>query len=350
MFSPPRVLERRADTALRAMKSVCIALISILSLRIFLGAINSALSVVHLVVFWALADAIYALIKKLPFLRNKKVFFDFPAAVAMFTAIAYLTAGYFLAHDVSIARYSVETDKTIGNVRIVMFADSHIGTTFDGDGFAAHVKTMQAQEPDIVVIAGDFVDDDTSRADMTAACAALGTLKTTYGVFYAYGNHDKGYYEDSRRSFDADELAAELSKNGVTVLEDEHVRLDCGITVIGRREAEDERREGKPRADISDLTEYANASDFTLVINHQPTDYDNEAEAGVDLVLSGHTHGGQMFPIGMVSDIFGLNDRVYGRERRGSTDFIVTSGISDWAFKFKTGCRSEFVVIDVKGA
>ena len=56
-----------------------------------------------------------------------------------------------------------------------------------------------------------------------------------------------------------------------------------------------------------------------------------------------------MFPIGLVSDLFGLNDMVYGHEKRGATNFIVTSGISDWAIDYKTGCFSEFVVIDVKG-
>ncbi|MDE6401955.1 MAG: serine/threonine protein phosphatase, partial [Clostridiales bacterium] len=98
-----------------------------------------------------------------------------------------------------------------------------------------------------------------------------------------------------------------------------------------------------------ELTKDLDESKFSIVINHQPTDYDNEAKAGVDLVLSGHTHGGQMVPIGLISDLFKMNDRVYGHEKRAATNFIVTSGISDWAIGFKTGCYSEFVVIDVHG-
>ncbi|MDE6965570.1 MAG: serine/threonine protein phosphatase, partial [Clostridiales bacterium] len=103
------------------------------------------------------------------------------------------------------------------------------------------------------------------------------------------------------------------------------------------------------RAEISELTKDLDDGKYQIVINHQPTDYANETAAGVDLVLSGHTHGGQMFPIGLVSDLFGLNDMVYGHEKRGATNFIVTSGISDWAIDYKTGCFSEFVVIDVNG-
>ena len=78
-------------------------------------------------------------------------------------------------------------------------------------------------------------------------------------------------------------------------------------------------------------------------------DYDAEAEAGADLVLSGHTHGGQMLPINRIGEWIGANDFTYGYERIDSTDFIVTSGISDWAIDFKTGCRSEYVVIEING-
>ena len=85
------------------------------------------------------------------------------------------------------------------------------------------------------------------------------------------------------------------------------------------------------------------------MLDHQPNDYQNQADAGVDLVLSGHTHGGQLFPLNKVGEWIGANDRTYGFEKRGQTNFIVTSGLSDWAIKFKTGTKSEFVVIDLLG-
>ena len=81
--------------------------------------------------------------------------------------------------------------------------------------------------------------------------------------------------------------------------------------------------------------------------DHQPTDYNNQAKTEVDLVFSGHTHGGQLFPFNQVGKWIGANDLVYGHEKRNKTDFIVTSGISDWAIKFKTGTKSEYVVINL---
>ncbi|MDE7106781.1 MAG: metallophosphoesterase, partial [Clostridiales bacterium] len=222
------------------------------------------------------------------------------------------------------------------------------GTTFSGTELNEYVKQMQSYNPDIVVIAGDFVDDDTSHKDMVDACKALGNLKTTYGVYYAFGNHDKGYYDNSGRGYTGDDLIAELTKNNVTVLQDDIT--DCGdFYVVGRSDASEVQR-GGDRLDIGDLVGNIDKDKYSIVINHQPTDYAAESKASVDLVLSGHTHGGQMIPIGLISDIFGLNDRVYGWEKRDNTNFIVTSGIADWAFRFKIGCVSEFVVIDVVGA
>ena len=85
-----------------------------------------------------------------------------------------------------------------------------------------------------------------------------------------------------------------------------------------------------------------------LMLDHQPNDYAGESSAGVDLVLSGHTHGGQLIPITKVGEWIGANDSTYGHQKRNATDFIVTSGISDWALKFKTGTRSEYVVIKIE--
>ena len=161
------------------------------------------------------------------------------------------------------------------------------------------MKTIEAQNPDVVLIVGDFVDDDTTKEDMIRCCAALGEIKTTYGVYYVFGNHDKGYYSPEYRGYDGDDLIEELKKNKVHVMQD----------------------------DVA------------------------QAEAGVDLVLSGHTHGGQLFPLMTIENHTDLapDDRVYGYEKRGSTNFIVTSGISDWAIKFKTGCRSEYLMLEIDG-
>lgn len=98
---------------------------------------------------------------------------------------------------------------------------------------------------------------------------------------------------------------------------------------------------------MEELVSGLDKNKFIIVMDHQPNDYEKEAKARVDLVLSGHTHGGQLFPLNKVGEWIGANDKTYGIERRGQTNFVVTSGLSDWAIRFKTGTKSELVVIDV---
>ncbi len=205
----------------------------------------------------------------------------------------------------------------------------------------------QAENPDIVVITGDYVDDDTSREDMEAACAALGTLETTYGAYYVFGNHDKGYYGPKYRGYSGDDLIAELEKNHVTVLQDETVPIGDGFSLIGRQDRSEGQQGG--RASMEELMENVSPGSYSIVLDHQPHDYDAQAAAGADLVLSGHTHGGQLFPFNHMGEWLGIDDKSYGLEQRGDTNFIVTSGISNWAIQFKTGCKAEYAVIDIKG-
>ena len=87
---------------------------------------------------------------------------------------------------------------------------------------------------------------------------------------------------------------------------------------------------------------------YNIVLNHQPNDQMEEKKAGADLVLSGHTHGGQLIPITYVGEWIGANDQTKGIKVDGESTFIVSDGISDWEIPFKTGCKAEYLVIDVK--
>lgn len=163
-------------------------ILSIAILWITMGSINAIVCMIHLACFWLIFDLIFKFVGKKK--QSKRYY---AGAVAIIFSISYLSVGYYLANHVWQTNYSITTDKIDGKLRIVQFADSHVGATFDGKGFAKYVDEMQQQNPDVVLITGDFVDDDTSKEDMLLACEALGTLKTTYGVYFAFGNHDKGY-------------------------------------------------------------------------------------------------------------------------------------------------------------
>ena len=260
--------------------------------------------------------------------------------IAIVGSVIYLIIGYYFCHHVWQTDYTLRTEKKVGTLKIAMFADSHIGAIFDGNGFAEHIKTIEQQNPDIVLIAGDFVDDWSNKTDLQIACKALKNMKTKYGVWLSYGNHDEGFFND--RDFTAEELTKTIKESGIHLLIDEYELIDDRFYVVGRKD-----RSSGQRKDINSLLKNVDKDKYIIVLDHQPNDYDNEANSYADLVLSGHTHGGQLFPITYVGEWFHLNDRTYGYEQRNKTDFIVTSGIADWAIKFKTGTKSEYVVIDI---
>ena len=297
-------------------------------------------AVINLAVIWMLCDLLFAILRKFGAFRTAVLYLA--GVTALLTTAVYLSVGYYNAKHVRRTDYVIQTGQELdedGDLRILMFADSHLGSVLTAERFASFRDKFAEEEPDLLVIVGDFVDDGTTFADVQTACAMLSELNPKYGKYYVFGNHDRGYFNGN--DFTTSQLIRELEANGVTVLQDEVEQLP-GFALVGR---EDKSR--MSRRSIDKLLEQAEPDSYTIVLNHQPNDYAAEAAAGADLVLSGHTHGGQMLPLGLIGLWSGANDREYGLERRGGTTFIVSSGIADWEIPYKTGAFSEYVVIDL---
>ena len=251
------------------------------------GSMNAIICILHLVVFWLISDLIFKLIQKY---GHKSFTRYYAGAAAIIFTVCYLAVGWYQAHHVWETTYEIHSDKKVGNLRVAVLSDSHTGTTFHGEGFAEHIKEIEAQNPDVLLI-------------------------------------------------------AELEKNNVHVMQDDVELVDDRFYIIGRKDKSEEYSGG--RKTMEELTKDLDPDKFSIVLDHQPQDYDAQAASGVDLVLSGHTHGGQLFPLMTIENHSNLaaDDRVYGYEKRENTNFIVTSGISDWAIKFKTGCKSEYLML-----
>ena len=306
--------------------------------------INAMICMVHLVLFWLICDFVSLLICRI---RRKKTDIYWAGAAALILCSVYLAAGWIGEHHVRFTNYELKTDKLDRDLRIIQFADSHLGATFDSQKFSVYIDEINTLSPDVVVVTGDFVDDDTKRDDLLGGCDALGRLRTKYGVFFVYGNHDKGYSSETKKGWTDTELRDKLAENNVVLLEDEAADFD-GFTIVGRKDRSEEQR-NRTRKTAEQLFSGLDRNRYLILLDHQPYDFDAEAEAGADLVLCGHTHGGQLIPIRHVGEWIGENDLRYGHEKRLNTDFIVTSGISNWKLQFKTGCFSEITVIDIIG-
>ena len=316
-------------------------------LFIFFGGVEVVVILLHTAAIWAIVEGIFAFLMVVCHIDLTQLSVYLAGIITVVITTVYFIVAVYLGSNVFITNYTFDTSKNVEPLRIVQIADTHLGVTLNKDNFGDLVEKINAQNPDVVLITGDYVDDDSKYEDMVGACEALSAINCKYGVYFSYGNHDKGYYDNSRRGYDVAKLEETLRANNVKILEDQYEILDNQYIIIGRG---DKSNSGRLPIDklVAQIDKNEFDNDYTIVLDHQPNDYDAESKANVDLVLSGHTHGGQLLPINRIGEYIGANDFTYGHENIGNTDFIVTSGASSWAMRFKSGVRSELVVIDVK--
>ena len=263
-------------------------------------------------------------------------------AVPVLLTLCVLLLGYFNMHNVVKTHYTVTTDKRIPGYRVALLSDIHYGVSLDGEALAELCREISAQQPDVVILCGDLVDNITTYAQMEELFRNLGEIESTYGSYYVYGNHDRPFYGLESAFTDAD-LRAHMEAAGITVLRDEVLPLTADLTLIGR---EDRSREG--RAALSDLLSEADAATFLLTLDHQPCEYEENAALGTDLLLSGHTHGGQIWPANLLDKLVHFNDANYGLTALDEDSVaIVTSGVAGWGWPIKTSAPSEYVLIEI---
>ena len=291
---------------------------------------------IHLALFFVLGDILYI------FLKKKNIKYTTIGIIVIVVTTSYITYAWFNAMNVKETIYLVDTEKKTDEVDLIFISDSHFGTTINGKDFANYIEEISKDSPDLIIVGGDFVDESTSYEDMSDACEALGNAKTKYGVYMIFGNHDLNTY-GGNRNYSSEEFIAKLSENNVKILQDEVSLINDEIYIIGRKD-----RTVVDRMSITDLTKNLDKSKLIVVADHQPVDYENNKKAGVDLVLSGHTHGGQMFPLAYIGELISENEMTYGMEKQNNTTFVVSSGISGWGIPLKTGTISEYVHIKIK--
>ena len=258
-----------------------------------------------------------------------------PALILTLLIGAY---GFINMKTVRKTEYTVYTEKPPSRAyTVVLIADTHYGNSLKKADIEAVCARISALHPDVLLLGGDIVDESTPDGSVHEIFAQFGGVETTYGTFYVSGNHDRGTY----RAGGGHDIEAALEGTGVIVLRDSSVPLGSELLLLGRRDAGD-----RARAPIAELLPGADAAEFCIVLDHQPKQYAENAAAGADLTLSGHTHAGQIFPAGFLTTVFG-SELNYGRTERDGMTAIVTSGASGWGFPLRTSRHSEFVVITV---
>lgn len=268
--------------------------------------------------------------------------------VPVLVTAVIMICGVITMNNVIATTYEVQTEKALRpeGYRVVMIADSHYGVAGSYEDLVIKADEISSLSPDAVILCGDIVDETTEPSQVDEIFDAFGGIRTAYGVYFVWGNHDRSSAA-LHTQFSEEYLRNVIAENGITILEDEVLNINDDLVIVGR-EDKYEAKKGKDRKPMEVLMQDVDRSRFVICADHQPSSFEEESRCGVDLILSGHTHGGQIWPARQVEEILALDDGIYGRYEIGNTTAIVTSGFYGWSWPVKSGVPSEYVVVDIR--
>ncbi|MGW5092631.1 metallophosphoesterase [Streptomyces coelicoflavus] len=216
--------------------------------------------------------------------------------------------------------------------RIAVVSDIHLGPVL-GRGFAQKVvDTINSTQPDLIAVVGDLVDG--SVKDLGPAAAPLAQLKARHGAYFVTGNHE--YFSG------AEQWVAEVRRLGLLPLENARTELPhfdlAGVNDIA---GEDEGQGPDYDRALGDR----DRSRACVLLAHQPVQIHDAVDHGVDLQLSGHTHGGQLWPGNLIAGA--ANPTLAGLDRYGDTQLYVSRGAGAWGPPTRVGAPSDITVIEL---
>lgn len=289
-------------------------------------------------------------------LKAKKTRLIYFCSILVFVVGVMVYGNYKFFHPVvtEINLTVTKDSPNIKNLRIVVATDIHAGYLIDKSIVSMYVDKIMEQKPDIILLVGDIIDYDIKSLYEQQMETEFLRLKAPYGVYASTGNHE--YIDLGEKK---DEKILWLSeKAGMTVLRDTAILIDNAFYLIGR---EDDMCE--TRKDLPEIMEGVNKDLPIIVMNHEPHRLFEEAEAGADIALFGHTHNGQFFPVntimkissmiyntGLVPEymkIRSMYEIPFGYKKKGNTHMYVSSGLGLAGPQYRIGTISEIVVLNV---
>ena len=266
------------------------------------------------------------------------------AATAGVVAVGTVGTGAYFANATPVVERVPVTlrglDPALDGFRIVTFSDGHLSATYGGRRFERLVEVINEQRPDVVAIIGDLVDGGVD--ELRDEVAPLADLVSEQGVYFVTGNHE--YFVDTRS------WLRHLPTLGVDVLRNERVSLTRGTAAFDLAGIDDRTAasSGVPGhgADLDAALDGRDDDTPVVLLAHQPVMLEQAVAAGVDLQLSGHTHGGQLWPFDYAIRLD--QPAVEGLSRHGDTQLYVTRGAGYWGPPVRIGARPEVTVVELR--
>ena len=299
----------------------------------------------YLLFYFVVADAVILLLRITkvmsgPVPQNTYIISGLLVILATIVTVGY---GLYNAGRIKHVYYEIILEEKImpSELKIALISDLHLGALKSEKRLGKIVRDINDLEPDIVCITGDIFDNDFYAIhNPNEAKNLLKSIKSRYGVYACLGNHDAGKTINKMLNF--------LKRSNIRVLNDEYVVIDDRVVLVGRLDPSPIGGFGDmKRKDMEDVITGVDKSFPVIVMDHNPAnigEYENKA----DLVLSGHTHRGQVFPGNLVTWAMYVVDYGYYRKDSSNPHVIVTSGAGTWGLPMRVGSNCEIVSIKLR--
>jgi predicted MPP superfamily phosphohydrolase len=248
-------------------------------------------------------------------------------------------AAWMEAHNLGVTRLEIPLKRLpaeMDGFTLVQLSDFHFGMLMEQGKLLRVVERVNELKPDLIVITGDLVDEGVSHMEDMAG--PLKRLKSQYGILAITGNHE--YYAGVNR-------AVEIMRSaGVEVLRNEIKVLPGGLQVLGVDDPTGSRRMGEPATELEKQLSRLDREKPSILLYHQPIHFESAAASAVGLQLSGHTHGGQLYPIIYISRM--IYPRTPGLHKIGDSRLYVSRGAGTWGPPMRLGSPPEIVHITLR--
>lgn len=265
---------------------------------------------------------------------QKTIYKKFLDLAALFLAFGLISYSLYEARFVSIEKVNINIKNLAQPYSIVQLTDIHIGGLINKSFVKELVQKVNALQPDLVVITGDLVDIDLHYAK--EALQELQNLKSKYGTYFVIGNHE--YFHN------VDAIIAEVNNLGIKVLENENIYIgekNKGFNLVGVYDVMGYRANYK-KPDFPKAIANIDQNSPTILLAHQPK-YIEEVY-NTDLMLSGHTHGGQIFPFQfLVKLVQPYLSGLHTHDNR--LQIYINKGTGFWGPPMRLGARSEITYL-----
>lgn len=314
----------------------------------------------YLILYVALIDLLRWIYSKV---FNDK-YNDFYARTICTLLIIVLTGvtsiyGIINAKIVRTTEYEITINKDGGNFKemtIAMFGDPQFGYNIGEYHLKQAVDIINKNDVDIVCVVGDIFDNQYSAIKHPDKLIDLfNQIKSKYGMYAVLGNHDVeepilcGFTfndDDLENKLASKEMLDFIKKSGMVLLYDENVIINDSVNLYGRADQERPNLGNITRKESGDIFKEVDTTKPLFVLDHEPREYDELEKAGVDLMMAGHTHDGQLWPTKIATDIIWEN--AYGLWVKNAFHAITTSGLGLFGPNMRVGTIAEVCIIHVK--